>query len=437
MNRETASREELLELIAQLEARIRELEARLGGGAPPPRMPGHKPTAPPRPEPPTPRKRRAHGYGRPRSVPTRQEVHAVARCPACDCALVGGAVKRTREVIELALPPVEIIEHQYVERVCPLCGKRWTPRVELAGQVVGQSRLGVNLTSLIVTLREVGRWPFATIQWYLATVHQLTLSLGALVQAGQRVAQAGQAEVAAIRAQIRGSPVVHADETGWRENGQNRYVWSFSTPTARYFAFGTRAGAMVDEVLGADFGGVLVSDGYAGYTHHPCPHQRCWVHLLRDLHDLKRRHPAAAELAAWAGRIHELYQAATTYPGTDRAPTPAERVQAKRAFQERLHGLVAPYLADATHPRHQVSGYIERFLWQWFTFIAYPEAPSDNNAAERSVRPLVVSRKISGGTRSAAGTAMKMALATLFGTWRARGLDPFAACQQLLTSPQL
>ena len=69
--------------------------------------------------------------------------------------------------------------------------------------------------------------------------------------------------------------------------------------------------------------------------------------------------------------------------------------------------------------------------------MAEPQAPPGNNAAERSLRQLVVSRKISGGTRSHQGTDTKMTLASIFGTWRAQGLNPLTACQQLLTSPQL
>ncbi len=61
--------------------------------------------------------------------------------------------------------------------------------------------------------------------------------------------------------------------------------------------------------------------------------------------------------------------------------------------------------------------------------------PSDNNGAERSLRHLVTARKISGGTRSPAGTETKMALASVFGTWAARGLNPFSQCLQLLKSP--
>ena len=69
--------------------------------------------------------------------------------------------------------------------------------------------------------------------------------------------------------------------------------------------------------------------------------------------------------------------------------------------------------------------------------MAEPEAPSDNNAAERSRRHLVVSRKISGGTRSERGSISRMILASRFGTWRAQGLNPLNACRQLLSSPQL
>lgn len=70
-----------------------------------------------------------------------------------------------------------------------------------------------------------------------------------------------------------------------------------------------------------------------------------------------------------------------------------------------------------------------------FAFVRVDGLSADNNVAERSLRPLVIHRKISGGTRSARGTDTRMALATLFGTWQARRQDPFAACLSLLHSP--
>ena len=163
--------------------------------------------------------------------------------------------------------------------------------------VLGKQRLGINLISLIAALREEGRLPLRTIQWYLQTVHQLRLSLGAIGRVIRQVAQKVQPAVAEILECIRASPVVHADETGWRQDGVNGYVWTFSTPTDRYFLRRGRNKQVMDEVLGESFGGVLVSDFYAAYHHYDGPKQRCWVHLLRDIHDLKALYPRDAGLA--------------------------------------------------------------------------------------------------------------------------------------------
>ena len=125
--------------------------------------------------------------------------------------------------------------------------------------------------------------------------------MGAIVSAIHRTAQRAQPAVAAILDRIRASPVVHADETGWREDGANGYVWTFSTPTERYFLRRGRGKAVVDEALGESFSGVLVSDFYAAYHHYDGPKQRCWAHLLRDIHDQRTR----------MGRgVHQLYVAA-------------------------------------------------------------------------------------------------------------------------------
>ncbi len=181
----TASREGLLAIIAGLEAtnaeqtatiaqlqqRVAALEARLNTRNSP-GMPGNKPRSD-RPVPrKAPRKQRPHGFARVRMAPTQRVEHAVEFCPDCGTQLVGGWVHRTREVIEIPVSPVQVTEHVFVARNCPVCERRRVPKLALDGVVVGQQRLGVNLISLIVTLREEARLPIRTIQWYLQTVHQ-------------------------------------------------------------------------------------------------------------------------------------------------------------------------------------------------------------------------------------------------------------------------
>ena len=153
-------------------------------------------------------------------------------CPDCGAHLSGGWTQRTREVIELPVVPVQVTEHVYIARTCPACRRRCTPPAVLDGVVLGQQRLGVNLLSLIATLREEGRLPIRSVQWYLDTVHQLRLSVGAIVSAIHQTAQRAQPAVAAILDRIRASPVVHADETGWREDGAATCGLSAPPPNA-------------------------------------------------------------------------------------------------------------------------------------------------------------------------------------------------------------
>jgi transposase len=434
----TATREELLAVIAAqqatiatLQERVAVLEKRLGAGGGK-AMPGTKPAAATRSKASgRPRKRRAHGFARRRSRPTARVVHAADQCPDCGTRLRGGWVHRQREVLELPVAPVQAVAHLIVARQCPLCRRRVLPPDPLAGVVDGQQRLGVRLVSLIATLREEARLPVGVIQWYLRTVHQLTLSGGAIIAVCRRVAEHGRAAVAQIREQIRGSPVVHADETGWRQNGVNGYVWTFCTPTNRYFVRRTREGQVVDEVLGDAFAGVLCTDFYVGYQHYPGCKQKCWAHLLRDIHDLTVLYPADQRLRRWAKQVQKLYRTAVAFTSADARA----RRRAQRRYEQRLLALCQPYLADPTAVQAKLCRRIQRHLPELFVFVAEPEVPSDNNAAERSLRHLVTSRKISGGTRSTAGTDTKMITASLFGTWRARGLDPWQACRQLLASP--
>jgi len=430
--------EEMTRLTERVGALLAALEGPEGdAGSPrPTTMPGLKPTR--KGHPPIPprhaRQRRAHGAGRKRMAPTARQVHAYAHCPACRTALRGGTVRRTREVLELVPARVEVTEHVYVERRCPRCRGRWLPGPELAGVVMGQGRLGVGLLSLIAVLREELRLPMERIQWYLAAVHGLSLSVGSIVAALKTVARHADAVVAGIREQIRGSPVLHVDETGWREDGHNGYAWTFSTPVARLFVRGGRERAVLERELGSDYAGVLVSDFYTAYTGYEGRHQYCWAHLLRDIAELVDQHRDAGVVRGWADGVQAVYQRATAGAAV---PDPAARRLVRQECEATLAALCAPYLGVTEAPQRVLCERITRHLAELFVFVEDPTVPATNNAAERSLRHLVTARKISGGTRSAAGTATKMTLASLFGTWRLQGRNPLIECRALLTNPQL
>lgn len=127
----------------------------------------------------------------------------------------------------------------------------------------------------------------------------LRLSVGELCGLLDEAARAARPAYDSFLAEARASPVVHLDETGWREDGRNGWIWTLTTPTVRLFRFATsRAGAVPRALLGPDAEGVIVSDFYTAYGQVDGRHQRCWAHLLRDIHDVTDQHPADAGLAA-------------------------------------------------------------------------------------------------------------------------------------------
>lgn len=209
-------------------ARIAELEQQRRD--PPPCV---KPNKPARPDPPPPRKKRAaqHNHSRRREPPTPIVGHALSRCPDCNDQLRGASIDYPRQVIELpSPPPLAIIEHQIIKRFCPKC-RRWQhPQLDLRNKVLGRGRIGVRLAALIGFLRTPLRLPLATIRHYLRTLHQLTLSVGGIQEIFPALRAATQPALHELKQQARRSRILHADETSWRENGQNGYVWSFSTP---------------------------------------------------------------------------------------------------------------------------------------------------------------------------------------------------------------
>ena len=425
------------ELTAAL-AQIAALQAQLAALTLPKALPPVKPNTPPPPTPRPPRRKRAASanHARRRDVPTQFELHALAACPDCHYPLRGQQVAHTRQVLDLPpLAPLVVTEHQFLRRWCPHCQRWCMPPAALPAHALSQGRIGVRLASLILYLHSALRLPIRAIQAYLRTLHQCRLSTGGIVAVLQRLRAATVPVVAAFRAEARGSPVAHMDETGWRENGHNGYIWELATGGAapvRYYEYdASRAGAVAARLL-RGFAGVLVSDFYGGYNIYTGRHQRCWVHLLRDLHALKELHAAVPEVVAWAGAVRRIYDVAQrVLRAVPDLPT-AQREQLYMRLWERVHMLGLQHAQAKGHPCQALAKRLLRHEDELVQFVREAGVPADNNLAERGVRGLVVARKISGGSRGEAGTATRMALASLVGTWQARGLNPFEECLALL-----
>jgi transposase len=433
--------QDLLGAVAEHEAalkaaleRIEELEK--GKKGPPSWVKANRPKAEGEKEPR--RKREAKGNkARRREEPTRVVEHRLERCPDCGGRLHRKKDGHSHQIIDIPLPaPVEVTEHRVIKGWCAHCEQWKAPQLDLRAEVLGQGRIGLRLTSMIVYLRTAMRLPFRQIQAYMRVQHQVEVSVGELVELLHRVRQASAEELEVLQAAMQASPVAYADETIWREDGQNGYVWSVNVPGPQairlYYYHHSRSRWVIKGILGNMFRGVLNSDFLGSYNIYAGPHQRCWVHLLRDLHALKEDHPDDVAVVAWAKAVRELYDEAQAFVNTTSPPTAPERRTRYDTLVERLEPLGQMYARSKGHPCRALAQRLLRHLDEMFQFVLRERVNADNNEAERSLRHLVIARKISGGTRSPAGSATRMTLESLVATWLARGQNPFNECLALL-----
>ena len=269
---------ELRQIILALSKEVEELRSQIGGG-------GAGRVAPPwtkagRPEhPKKDRKKRKKSFVRLRETPTEIVYHAPQTCPDCGRLLSDGTVKWYRQVIEIPVMPVRVIEHRFIARRCGYCGKMHVAKADLSDQVIGRHRVGMNLMSLIAYLSTAGRMTKRTIQGFLKAVYGLHLGLGEISEILHTVAGCGRDEMNRLLASVRGSPYINADETGWREDGLNGYIWTFSTKDVRYLIYRrSRSGEIPKETIGDRYEGVVVTDCYAGYNGVLADRQVCWAH---------------------------------------------------------------------------------------------------------------------------------------------------------------
>jgi len=113
------------------------------------------------------------------------------------------------------------------------------------------------------------------------------------------------------------------------------------------------------------------------------------------------------------------------------------RMRLRQKLEAELLAIAEPYLADKNAPQHVLAKRIDKHLDELFTFVECPGCPSGNNAAERAIRPAVIARKISGGTRSAHGSQTRTTLMSVFGTWALQGKDLLKACTDMIIESQM
>lgn len=368
------------------------------------------------------------------------EVEPLTSCPECRGPVLPAQRKRRRTVEDMPEDTrVTATEYSIPSHWCPCCRKHVEPRVAAAlpGAVIGNRlaalttvfHYGLGLT--IEQTRDV-----------LLSPLRAHISAGGLVDLWRRIAQILLPWHEQIGCEARASATLHADETGWRVDGDTHWLWCFANHTSCYY--------LIDEGRGSDalkkfftgaFKGVLIHDFWRPYSSvllgDAGEHQCCLVHLLRELdhvdeHQLPHKPPdRAAEWTAFVKMLRRLLRDGIRL--RRRADFTPERYTSRIVrIDGRLQMLAHAGYDDPDAAR--LAARLRRHQDELFTFLDRPEADWNNNLAERMIRPAVILRKNSQCNRSQRGAATQAVLMTIHRTLKLRGHDPRHTIADALTA---
>lgn len=322
-------------------------------------------------------------------------------CPDCHGYLTrtnSVTMHTVEDIPEPQMLKTAVTKYTIERQWCSKCRKEVTA---IPYGVIPKSRLGINLIIQILVWKYACRLPFTTITQLFKTTYGVVISEGGIVKILSRTRKWFGPSYADILKQIRASPVKHADETGWRINGINSWLWAFLTGSEAYYTIEeTRGKGVPDKILAnSRLTDVLVRDDYKGYEKLPLNHQSCWAHLLRKSHEAISQPAAGGEVKSLHKELEELFKQLAAIVASSFDQKKRELVYGY--FSEKINAIMSrKYVTgDAVKIQTRIINQNKNLL----TALLYENVPLTNNLAERVIRPMVVTRKISGGSRSDSG----------------------------------
>lgn len=378
----------------------------------------------------------------PKRVDRTVVVAAPAACPHCQCGQLQPWDQKQAHVQEdiVLEPRTRVTRFEHHQAYCPQCDRPvWLAAPdELPGAYIGPVA-----KSTATYLRHTLGLSYRQVTRFFGEFFGLRFVPAAALGFDRQAARRGAPIYADVRDKVRASAVVHADETSWRHDGQNHWVWYAGHRDLACFQFVHRRNAeAAHSLLGEQFGGILIADAFASYNDlKPRDRQSCLAHLKRKAGDLDHtlallpppfQEPAAR---AFCQQVGDLIR---------RACHCGHRYQRGQLTDTQALAQEAAFRAELRELCHRPFGFpdVEAFRQRllgkeqplFFTFLRHPGVPPTNNQAEQSLRPIVIMRKILHGTRGACGLENHSVLHTLIQTARRQQRPVRQFLETLLTA---
>ncbi len=360
-----------------------------------------------------------HRREKPQHIDERK-THRLKCCPCCGGRLQRCQRKRTR-LIEDILENIRtlVTEHIIWRDYCPKCKKDVEPVVPDA---MPHATIGHHLISLTSWFHYGLGITIDQIVDILGFHLQTKLTPGGLIDAWQRLAEILLVWYEQIAEAAKKSAYLHADETGWRINGQGCWLWCFANDRNCYYTIEyCRGSPVLQRFFTEAFDGVLITDFWAAYDSvEAADRQKCLPHLLRELEKVDQ-HNDSAEWRAFAKKLRRLLRDGIRL--RKRPDFTPRRYQSRIDRLNRRVGQMALEEHEDADAR-RLTKRLRRYGEYLFTFLDYLFVIADNNFGERQIRPAVILRKNSQSNRSDRGAATQAVLMSVYRTLRLRGHAP-------------
>jgi len=317
--------------------------------------------------------------------------------------------------------PVRIINAKWGCYECG-CGHSWESKPL---DVPDKGIFGKNMQAQITLLRFDDRLPLRKTISAIERQYKTSLTSKAVYDVTKRVADKATPEYKEIKRKIRRATHLHIDETKIKIQGKTNWLWIFRSRKNVFFVIRReRNRNVLDEILGYKYSGIIICDGLSAYKEYSKYLQRCWAHILRETKELAEKHDDAKPMHQWMKDLFAIVKSASVKD----PPNKRKRLY-KKCIQE-MKWLIEKY--SAYQHLTKIVTTIKNGLEFWFTRIIHPQIEPTNNNGERSLREMVVIKKIIGTLRNQDGADVMAKMMTLISTWRLNGQNPFYSLKALL-----
>ena len=336
-------------------------------------------------------------------------------CNTCGAELSNPTDSYTRTVEDIIPAKAIITQYTIVRRYCRNCKKQISANIHTA---LSNERFGIRLMVLIVSLKTIGL-SYGKISHLLQMLFSLHITESAINHAVSKVAKAFDKKYHTMIAELKNELNIHGDETSWRVNGKNYWLWAFVGKwTVIYEIDKSRSTAVPKRIL-KEYNGNITSDSYPAWNHVGSTHQKCHIHYIREIDDTISHKNPGPEFSPFAKRLKKIIYDSHI---VDEIKSEPKRLLAKKNLERRIFHIISKQYKEKNCIRFVKRLRREREML--FTFLV-TGTDSHNNTAERAIRPNVLIRKITNGNRSEKGADSHKVLMSIRETCRVRDLNFF------------